>query len=340
MHTTWFPQLKYISAGIGLICFVFALIIKPNKITFLLPVIVYVCMIFSAIYTGNHRLEEFVLPLMFIGPSLLLIDFNISYRIALLFFWVTVSMYTVSLSGLIDLGMFQYYSKNYVSINVLNLITLLYISMFRNNFRFSLYPSIAVAVVCYLSMGRASIIVCTIQLALFFLYLLYYRKQEEHKGNFFLVIFAILVLLAGYLIVFDKYVFPLLQRFSSTHKFDYGFTSVGRSMLLREYLYRIKDSFGNLLFGVPIRNNALFLAFGSNWHSSYLRLHSFFGLSGVLVFFASTYKAIVRFLKENKIFLILLFVLLLRIATDSAAANGIFDPLLYYFFVQGWKKYL
>lgn len=338
MYTSWFPQMKYVSAGLGIMCFAFVFILKRGKNSFILPVIVYTCTILSALYTGNHRLEEFIMPLMFIGPSMILIHFKISYKFARLYFWLNALIYVAILIGLIDLNVFGYYSDNYISINILNLSTILFITSYQNNIKFNIYPSIAVAIVCYLSMGRASIIVGTIQLILFFLYFLYYRRKEERRSNFLIVIFVTLTLMVGYLIVFEKYIYPLLGNFFSTHKYDYGFKSMGRSMLLQEYWNRMNDSIGNFVFGVPIRNNDLFLSFGSNWHSSYLRLHSFFGLPGVLIVMISACKAAAKFSKENKVFLILICVLLIRIATDSAAANGILDPILYYFFYHGWRK--
>lgn len=335
LYSILFPILIYLAALIGIICFCFVIITKPRVKTFILPFVVYSCALTSALYTENYRIEEYFMPIVYIGPSLILIFYNINLLFSKIYFYFVSALYLVVLAGIVDANIMEYFSDNYISINMINALAIYYIARSNNKKKFTIWPSLVVSIICFLSKGRAAIIAGITQLLLFILYYLWEKKKIRRKKILASIFLMIVISIIIYNFTFDKYIFPLLSNFYSTSKFDYGFTSVGRSLLLTEYLSKANSSLLSIIFGVPSRKNTLFLAFGSNWHNSYLRLHSFFGISGVLLVLIFSFRAGICFYKRNRVYFILMMVILLRILTDSAAFNGIFDPILYYFFYYG-----
>jgi hypothetical protein len=226
LYTMWLPSLKYICAAMGLLCFLYVLLWSEIGKTLVLMIIVYFCALMSALYTDNYRFEEFIMPLMYIGPGLLLLNFVIDIRYARLFLFFTILFYAVALSGILGSFAFGYTSENYVSIDMVNACAIYYIAADTINRKFELYPAITVAILCILSSGRAAIIAGTMLFALFLLYYLWMRKKLERKRNFFIVVVIIALFVAGRFSLFDTYIAPYLVKFYGS--FESGFHSAGR----------------------------------------------------------------------------------------------------------------
>ena len=111
-----------------------------------------------------------------------------------------------------------------------------------------------------------------------------------------------------------------------------GLESSGRVSIINEYIRSATSNIRYFIFGVPSTSSDIFIDFNSNFHNSYLRLHSNYGLLGFLLIMIMILVALINLIRKKSILHVaLLLAFLVRISTDTIAFVGITDPLLFYF---------
>ena len=129
-----------------------------------------------------------------------------------------------------------------------------------------------------------------------------------------------------------------IYNFYGEYIFSIGFArfqSMGiqdsRTDINAEYISESSRTIQNLMFGSPLDNVIAIKEVEGNPHNSFIRLHVYFGIIGVVIFISIFILSIFKLFKMRAYLLLyLLFALLLRAFTDSAAFHGVFDPLIYF----------
>jgi len=329
-----FSQLRFICTGIGIAILVYVLIFSSRRLKYsMILLAVYFVGFVSNVHTSNYRVNEFAMIAQYAGIGFFLLEYRVSYSLSKLSFIFASAFYLLGLCGLMSLSLFTYLSNNYVSINIIYYCAVIFISIKQNHLSDNIVPFVVTALICIISAGRASVICGVLLLCLFYVYYLWKREKLQNKKAIIGIVIAICVfgiLLGNYFELLKK---TVLYSFYYGRESETGLASDGRIYLMREYMSRMTDSLGNFILGVPCRQNRLFLLFGSNWHNSYIRIHCFFGMAGLLVFLLCTVRTAIVSMKYAKWVVLFLLVIEIRMITDSAAVNGTFDPLLYYFFL-------
>lgn len=313
---------------IGITSFMYVLISKRFKNKGRIIFIIFVLFLFgliSSFYNNNYRFQDYFLILQYIGIGLLLIRYKLNYKIISYFFFLYVFFFIYHMvTGTHPDNIFSV-SRNNISVFMILQVVLLYISMYQNNLPIKLYPSIILVILCIWAIGRSGILVSIILLLGILLYLQIYNKKNVFKN--ILLIILLLSLFYIFINYFYGFINGAVERTSRL-----GMKDTSRLAINEEYLRVALLSFENFFFGFYLYDNFIFSLFGYNLHNSYARLHSFFGIVGVLIFFVLIVKTFYKYIKiKNYLFLLLFTILLIRMTTDIAAFHGPFDPLIYFF---------
>jgi len=216
-------------------------------------------------------------------------------------------------------------SQNYISVMVLSMSLLYYTFVPKKNKLVALYPAIAALLFSTLALGRSGI--ATSLLLVIGVYL--YNFSFVKKTKLVTFIYISLALLAiGYIVQYQDILYnvdqptSLLWRFSFDHNFD------GRISILQVYFSDF--SLADFFFG---RGNGLIKnSLDMSVHISYLQWHISLGFLAIPVY-ALVLFAYIKLFVINKLYFILMTVLLIRAATDHImlTAGFIFGPLLVYY---------
>lgn len=334
-----FKELKVFVAGIGAVCFVYAFK-NNNRNEIAVPLFaIYIFAFMSAIYTGNYANDNYLMPIVYYGASLMILYYKLNYTIFKIAFIIVAFFFLVYYFNLIPIRMLNSgYSANYVGVEIFNFAFIFYITAWRNNKRIALWPAIVTAVICLVSTGRSAIILGGVLMFLIIIYNIWQDNKLKAIGgrikNILLVLIIFIAVIFFYKDIYDALINPYLIKFR--FKLDPGLQSTGRSNLLNEYFYQLQQSAWSVLYGVPSKSNYLFVLFGNNWHNSYLRLHAYFGIGGVLSLLVLMLKSCLRYIKHNKLYFIILLIVCFRCTTDSVAFNGFLDPIIYYLLLNSY----
>lgn len=296
---------------------------KGKTIMIVFFLVFLISAIFSALYTDNYRINDFLLIFQYFGIGLLICKYQLDFSLVRLNFY----MYTLFFSYNILIGkspdlVFGIVSRNMISILMLIQVILYYISQQVAGKELSLLPSFITLIISIWGVGRGGIIS---SLILFGVILLISNRTKGLK------IILVYIALMIFLIVTFDYFYSTIYQFAFERSSVMGFVDQSRESILNTYLSEVIHSIGNLFFGVTLNNNFVFSIFGYNLHNSYLRLHAYHGMGGVLLILFQIVWTFISFLKKRDIIHIgLLFTVLLRISTDVAAFHGPFDPILVY----------
>lgn len=332
-------QLSNYGMGIiGIIGVLYTLLARLNWKNLLIIFVSFLIFALPVIHNDNLDLiQRFVQPFLYIGIGLLLINFKLNYRLVAFSFIIHALFFVVHFPSGVGHPIFADTSRNYHSVIIIYNAILVYISLYQSNMKVKLYPALLTLLICLWSLGRSGILVAVILfLVVYFQRIKSGKASTRHIKYTFSVIFSMVILYIFYF-ADELFVYRFLGGFLES-----GFEEKGRSNLLTEYWNVASSSFQNILFGVNTEGNPVFHRYGYNLHNSYLRLHSLFGLAGLLTIIILILNAVKKYWKNHKFYIMLMAVILIRISTDQAAFFGIFDPLIIYFtlnsFVAGKKK--
>jgi len=328
LEGTFLNLLSYIAmASIGGISTFYALLERPNTKDIKILIALYLAVILSAIHTGNYRLQEFYMPFMYLGIGFLLMNFKINHKLIYGTFIMYVLFFSLYIPKGINYRIFPGYSRNYYSVIMIYNVILVYIADYENNIKTKITPALITFIISLWAIGRSGIIASA--LLLIFVFIEIQRKNIKSSKYARVIVTTILILIFLMIsskVLYEKILYKYFERLITQ-----GLSDRSRTLIIQEYIYLAKQSFGNFVFGVPIRDNYLFSIWNSNLHNSFARLHAFFGMFGLSSLICLSMKSFIRYWKQNRFFAFLMCVLFIRMSTDSVAFNGIFDPIIYYF---------
>jgi hypothetical protein len=144
-------------------------------------------------------------------------------------------------------------------------------------------PLLSVAVtfaVAMLGVGRGSIIVSMMILTVSFVgnaWLSFACGKRRELMRYFAVAFMIALSGGAYFLINHQ---EVTVTFTET-KWAWGLTDPPRAQMISDYLLKLDDI--SILIGADYEGTVINELYGGNPHNSYVRLHSFFGLPGVLL---------------------------------------------------------
>lgn len=211
------------------------------------------------------------------------------------------------------------------------------ISVFLDKNKLPIFSALATLVVAFFGLGRGSIIVAFLVLFFSFFVNYYVVKSGVEKNRFVCLFFGAFFLIfvigavgyAGYLGLMDDWV--------EGSKFSAGVLDPHRGYMLADYLGKL-DAW-SLLFGADYSGTSIESAYGSNPHNSYIRLHSYYGIFGLLVAIFSPF-AVFSTNKEFSfkwIVFVLILLVLIRAVTEPILFPTLLDFFYALYFMLFWK---
>lgn len=248
-------------------------------------------------------------------------------RIYLPFLYLHLIVISVLIGRGLILGMdlnqmFLGTSRN--SISILFIVTVLIINVqeFKQAKPISVMPAIISFMFCALSAGRSGIVCSLIYLGYLFFYKLY-RMEKEKRRKVLFISFSIIFISAFY---YKEQIFEFVSNMEVYVRLT-GQANSGNERTLMNSAYLENMNFFTFLIGYDFVDNYEFIKNGLNPHNSFLSLHHFYGLAGVL-FFGIFIITLFHLWKINKIYSVALFILLLRASTDQMMFPGEYDFLV------------
>lgn len=211
------------------------------------------------------------------------------------------------------------------------------ISVFLEKNRLPVLSALATLVVAIFGLGRGSIIVALLIL-LFSIFANIFVDREAAGRKFFGRLFVGFVVLiavlgaAGY--IGD---FGVLDDWIEGSKFSAGVLDPYRGQMLNDYMGKL-DTW-SLLFGTDYSGTSINAAYGGNPHNSYIRLHSYYGIFGLLLVALSPFAIFAtnkRFACKSVVFFLILFVLI-RAVSEPILFPTLLDFFYALYFLVFWR---
>ena len=342
-----------------LILYIFFVIVieelRSNNVLLILFYAVFLLGIISQIYqTKIYPCELFIciLGAIVIGAIGFVINGNISILkyfymsfgicLALIFLSDTVNnniflYFTIGNAILIGLlfgikegnaQIFPESSNNYVSIYLMMTSCLYYIRADLFEKKYSLLPSIVVFVLSIIAGGRGGFIASTILFVpVLFYKILSKRNRVEKILLIMLLVIAMCIVIYPLLLRFieNNTDIELIQRFSAK-----AMTSNYRIYCWREYLQSCMGNWLYFMFGSDLSRLYWVGILEGNLHNSFLFVHAYAGIIGVLFIIIANVRAIKFSIRNKKwIYLFSLFAFEFRSFTDHVFGANRLTPFFY-----------
>lgn len=307
--------------GIGIcstIFFVYKL--KTNSLIVILIILLIFSSISISFVSKNYRLVDVFLTLSYFGIGLIPVFYRLNETVFKYMMYAMIVFFTYHMFNDIPADQIFNVSRNFVSVLLLIGVSYHFISCFQNDKMPSIIITIISLVISIWATGRGGIIA-------FSLLLIFLPFIVNVKTRYKVLLIAIVISLSLFVFYnFYDFLFEYgLGRFEekglegarTTMNFDYFNNSIG--------------SIFNFLFGSFLLDIPSIAEVDGNPHNSFIRLHVFYGFLGVLLFLILFVYAMLFYIrKHNYLFVLLLFVIVLRSYLDSTSFHGPFDPVIYF----------
>lgn len=211
------------------------------------------------------------------------------------------------------------------------------ISVFLEKNRLPVLSALATFVVAIFGLGRGSIIVALLIL-LFGVFVNFFVVSAGARKSIFgrlFVVFVFLSVLLGAVVYFDY--FTVMQELIERSKFSAGVLDSHRGDMLADYIGKL-DAW-SLFLGADYSGTSINTTYGGNPHNSYIRLHSYYGIFGLLLVVLSVFAMFAankRFVCKSVVF-ILVFFALIRAVTEPILFPTLLDFFYALYFLIFWK---
>lgn len=208
------------------------------------------------------------------------------------------------------------------------------IAYYLKNNRLPLLSAIATLVVAVFGLGRGSMITAALIL-LFSLFINVSVAGSKTDKNVFLIAAGLMVLPLGFYSYnnYDELV-SAVDLLIEGSKFSGGVLDEHRGRILMDYLNKI--DVWSLIFGTDYSGTSIVQDYGGNPHNSFIRVHSFYGIAGLLYVALPLFVVAIsgRRRVQKNIILILIIFALLRATTDPIFFPSTLDFFYFlYFFI-------
>ena len=197
--------------------------------------------------------------------------------------------------------------------------------------RLPIFSAFITLIISYFCLGRFSI---AMALLIFLFSVLYNYKKKillTRKSYSFYILPALIALF--FFIYYWSDVYYYFVKLFQYTRFSSGFTDSHRALMIHDYLSKI--NFMTLLFGADFNNTSILTLYGGNPHNSFIRLHSFYGLAGLIFIFIPIFFLVKssRLKAQKNIALILIAFALLRSTSEPIFFPSTLDFFYFFYFL-------
>lgn len=314
---------------IGLVSLIYVICIKKriNIKLYSFILLLYILMIMSAYFTKNLN-GGILFNIQYIGITFLLLNFKLDSKYVAISFYLHCLLFLTFIFLGLDPADVLNFSRNQISSIMIVQCILLYLSKYEKKDRITILPGFLTLIISAWSISRSGIIS-----SLMLILIVILNKQKKDMKN---VKKTITILFFGTIVLFMPKVMDVITNNISMN-FDVlinrlaseGFGA--RSIIIEEYFNIATVNLFSIVFGGAIQSSYYIQLFDGNLHVSFLGIHAYYGLGGVILILFLMFIGISYLMKKKYLFLLGLFsVLMLRISTDSLAFPGYYDPLIYF----------
>lgn len=325
------------------ICILLYLLYK-GKIKFrhiIIVSLINVMMIISNIVSENLDIVGTIYNLQYIIIAIAISELKISSRLlAIVYYGVIIFFFYKMILGIDPNVVFKTGSRNHLITVLLNLITIYSISRYKENKSVQIISFLLLIVISVWSQSRVSIMVSSFLFFLIIIYKIFLETRTSiKKKKIELYKYVAVVLMIGILVILQyeqisKFIESFLTGSQALKKrlTSEGFSDSIREEIISNYFSLVNKNPLYFLFGVSIYDNNFFSVVDFNLHNSYLTLHAYHGLFGMLFVLSLLIVAIFKMIRNKKfLYLALIFAIMIRIFTDIIALPGYLDISLYVF---------
>jgi hypothetical protein len=292
--------------------------------------------LFSSLYVNRFGWRFFA-PIHFIisgyGFSMILIKkYVYSWSAYFVFYSLAAYFLFYMFLGYSGDEVLKWSSSNNISIIMLISCISLYIILDFENREINLIPAALTLLISIWGIGRGGIISSLI----LFIGLLFFKYKNKSKYIFILVTTLILIFLLIFLFSDSLIEFAINNNYLSNAAFRFiergdEFTeSSARSNMWQNYYNNL--DFQRIIFGANVEKDPWDTGAENsyNYHNSFINLHLQTGILGLITICILLF-ALFKYYKINKLYFILLLVLLSRSLTDTMIFFGRYDFIPYFF---------
>jgi hypothetical protein len=256
-----------------------------------------------------------------IAILLILTKLNIKYVFILFFLIMLILLYRIFTIDDLN-NIFKDSSRNYVSVYIIFLLFLYFISVFQNKLSLNLFIIFSFVAFSFWSLGRSGIAVSLLLLLLTIFFKI--RIDSRRNKQYTIAILSIFVVLT---ILYFPDIKNLVSRFFDESTSTFG----GRSTIWVEYLNASSKTIINLIFGPNVDSNLGWLSINNNLHNSFINLYSRTGMIGLFYVLYLISLSLFRMIKKKYyILLIISLIFLIRSFFDLIFAYFYGDVFMYY----------
>lgn len=300
---------------------------------------IFIVMFINTLTVGNYRPPVVVREVLTYGCTAILLTKRCVNK--KLFLWLFYGFAALTWLRILQAGepfeIFAGHSRNYISLYLIVVLFPYYtVSAHNKTERISIIPSIICLAISVYILGRGGIIMC----AMLFLgtclkNILLIRKTDKElykKSRKYAVLSVVLIGAAIYIFMNTNIAEQYLYRFTDNE--SGGFADEQRLNIWMEYISRTLDSLKYIITGYDLSKSRIIVMYLENLHNSYLMLHCYTGLFGLLLFVAGLINSISYMIKNKKYdLLIIVFSFLVKAFTDWVFPTQLGDIIVLYVLV-------
>jgi len=185
---------------------------------------------------------------------------------------------------------------------------------FRHKKKFPIVSTFLVVIICFYALGRGSIITSILLLLLGITFNVYNSNSKILKYG---ILGLFVILIFHFSSNYDMNTeFDSIDESLKTTQFGQGYTDQARTEINSEYISNL--SFWKILIGNSYEGTLINKYYGGNPHNSFLRLHSFYGIFGLITVFLILIFILFRkkMSSDKFVFICLLILIFFRAYTE------------------------
>ncbi len=302
----------------------------------LIAILSSISLVIACLFSGNNGWLSHLVSIAFYLPIGMLIHEN-RYSKKVMFWFailagIVLSVYIIQYG---ENNVFYDISRNHFS----TFMILLFFPLAANKDDFSQrdrkspYKLLLLSIICFvvsvLGVGRAGIVSAGMILLGCLFEVLFKKSDYGNWKKWIIILFVVIIVY--WIIVNPDILATIFPRFFNRHRTIFEEQRAG---LILDYINHITNT-RDILFGVNLRECSYIQLYNNNPHNSFISIHAYYGLFGLLCVIFSCLQNIKNNTKNRNLCLAFFIIaVMIRISMDKLAGNGIFDPIVYYFLAK------
>lgn len=215
-------------------------------------------------------------------------------------------------------------SRNMVSFYFFLYTIFYYIEKYRYTDKVEFWPALLSMIISLASIGRSGIITSFL---LLFVIAIYKLNKAGFLSKLKYIVLSVMLMVISIAFFKNQILILIIQSLARFE--EQGVESGPRTWITNIYLTRMTSSLSNFLIGFPLNHDA-FVLFDYNLHNSFLSLHYFFGVFGLIIVYLIIKSLL--FVKGKLLYKSFLCLLLIRGFTDQIFFINFNDIVIYLLF--------